>query len=280
MSVGFIRDKLEIKFLILYVAAGVAEPMPLSDVQALTMIDDGIDYFDFSQCLSELVKTDHLRLNEHQQYVITPKGLKNSKICKSSLPLSVRLKADKLIAAHRQELIRRAQVRSTVERRENGTYTVELNLNDDVDNVMRLQLMVATKEMAEDLAQRFQKNPEQVAMTKRTIIPLLIAALVALLLPWLAVTFAKGDNGMAVIFLLFFAVNPITAVLLVVFSGGNVRMAWFQPLLFAALFLLGTWVFFTMAEMAFVLYAAAYLILGYAAMLLTWCAAKRKRSVQ
>lgn len=40
-------------------------------------------------------------------------------------------------------------------------------------------------------------------MTKRTIIPLLIAALVALLLPWLAVTFAKGDNGMAVIFLLF-----------------------------------------------------------------------------
>ena len=152
MSVGFIRDKLEIKFLILYVAAGVAEPMPLSDVQALTMIDDGIDYFDFSQCLSELVKTDHLRLNEHQQYVITPKGLKNSEICKSSLPLSVRLKADKLIAAHRQELIRRAQVRSTV----------ELNLNDDVDNVMRLQLMVATKEMAEDLAQRFQKNPEQV----------------------------------------------------------------------------------------------------------------------
>lgn len=162
MSVGFIRDKLEIKFLILYVAAGVAEPMPLSDVQALTMIDDGIDYFDFSQCLSELVKTDHLRLNEHQQYVITPKGLKNSEICKSSLPLSVRLKADKLITAHRQELIRRAQVRSTVERRENGTYTVELNLNDDVDNVMRLQLMVATKEMAEDLAQRFQKNPEQV----------------------------------------------------------------------------------------------------------------------
>ena len=100
-------------------------------------------------------------------------------------------------------------------------------------------------------------------MTKRTIIPLLIAALVALLLPWFAVTFVKGDNGMAVIFLLFFAVNPITAVLLGIFSGGDVRAAWFQPLLFAALFLLGTWVFFTMAEMAFVLYAAAYLILGY-----------------
>ena len=57
-------------------------------------------------------------------------------------------------------------------------------------------------------------------MTKRTIIPLLIAALVALLLPWLAVTLVRGDGGMAVCFLLFFAVNPVTAILLGVFSGG------------------------------------------------------------
>lgn len=162
MSVGFIRDKLEIKFLILYVMAGVAEPMPLSDIQALTMIDDGIDYFDFSQCLNELVTTGHLHINEEQQYAITSKGLKNSEICKTSLPYSVRLKADRLVAAHRQELLRRAQVRARVERRENGTYTVELSLNDDVDNVMRLQLMVATQEMADDLAGRFRKNPEQV----------------------------------------------------------------------------------------------------------------------
>ena len=162
MGVGFIRDKLEIKFLILYVTAGVAEPMPLSDIQALTMIDDGIDYFDFSQCLNELVKTGHLRINDEQKYAITPKGLKHSEICQSRLPRSVRLKADRLIAAHRQELVRRAQVRSRVECRENGTYTVELSLSDDVDNVMHLQLMVATKEMAEDLAQRFQRNPEQV----------------------------------------------------------------------------------------------------------------------
>ena len=117
-------------------------------------------------------------------------------------------------------------------------------------------------------------------MTTRTIIPLLIAALVALLLPWLTVTFVRGDGGMAVIFLLFFAVNPITAILLGVFSGGNVREAWFQPLLFAALFLMGAWMLFTMAEMAFALYAVIYLLLGYAAMLLAWRFAKRKAAAQ
>lgn len=117
-------------------------------------------------------------------------------------------------------------------------------------------------------------------MTKRTIIPLLIAALVALLFPWLAVTLVKGDGGMAVIFLLFFAVNPITAILLGVFSGGNIRVTWFYPLLFAALFLLGAWGLFTMAEMAFALYAVIYLLLGYAAMLAAWWIARRKCSIQ
>lgn len=106
-------------------------------------------------------------------------------------------------------------------------------------------------------------------MVKRNAVCALIAALVALLLPWFAVTLVRGDGGMAVCFLLFFAVNPVTAILLGVFSGRNIRGAWFQPLLFAALFLLGTWVFFTMAEMAFVRYAVIYLLLGYAAMLLT-----------
>ena len=162
MAAGFIHDKLEIKFLILYIAARVSEPLPPEGMQELTMCDDGIDYFAYAECLNDLVRTEHLRLTEDGCYAITPKGLKNSEICQSSLPRSVRLKADRLIAAHRQELVRRAQVRSRVECRENGTYTVELSLSDDVDNVMHLQLMVATKEMAEDLAQRFQRNPEQV----------------------------------------------------------------------------------------------------------------------
>ena len=105
-------------------------------------------------------------------------------------------------------------------------------------------------------------------MTKRNTILLLISALVALLLPWLAVTFVKGDDGMMANFLLFFVVNPIASVLLGVFSGGNFRMAWFQPLLFAALFLLGAWVFFAVTETAFVIYAAFYLLLGYVGMLL------------
>jgi len=162
MSVGFIRDKLEIKFLILYIAARVIEPLPLEGMQELTMCDDGIDYFAFSECLNDLVRTEHLRLTDQQTYCITEKGIRNSEICESSLPYSVRVRTDKNVAAYNQKLLRRSQVRSRVERRDNGTYTVELSLSDDMDSVMRLHLLVATQEMAQDLSERFQKNPEEV----------------------------------------------------------------------------------------------------------------------
>lgn len=162
MGNGFIRDKLEIKFLILYIAARVMEPLPLEGMQELTMCDDAIDYFDFSVCLADLVKTEHLYLTEDNKYGITLKGLKNSEICESSLPYSVRMRAEKNIAACNKELRRRAQVQGRVVPRENGTYTVELSLNDDVDNVMKLQLMVATEEMAKDLVTRFRTNPEKI----------------------------------------------------------------------------------------------------------------------
>ena len=60
MGIGFIQDKLEIKFLILYIAARVTEPLTPEDMQDLTMCDDGIDYFDYAECLNDLVKTEHL----------------------------------------------------------------------------------------------------------------------------------------------------------------------------------------------------------------------------
>ena len=161
MGIGFIQDKLEIKLLILYIAARIMEPVPMSDMQELTMIDDGIDYFAFSECLNDLVRTEHLTLSEDGFYAITPKGLKNSEICQSTLPYSVRLRADKELAFFNQELLRRSQVKGRYHRRENGTYTVELSLNDDLDNLMHLQLMVANEEIARGLKQRFEKEPEQ-----------------------------------------------------------------------------------------------------------------------
>ncbi len=102
-------------------------------------------------------------------------------------------------------------------------------------------------------------------MVKKNSICALCSAMIMLLLPWCAVTFAKGDSGMAICFLLFFAADPIAAICVGVFAGRKLKAAWFQPLLLSALFLLGTWVLFDMGERAFLLYAVIYLFLGYSA---------------
>ena len=49
MDAAFIHDNLEIKFLILYIAARVSRPIPVEGMQELTLCDSGIDYFSFSQ---------------------------------------------------------------------------------------------------------------------------------------------------------------------------------------------------------------------------------------
>ena len=61
---GFIHDKLDIKFLILYLMARAAAPIDFPTLTDLTMCDDGVDYFEFTEAVAELVETDHLTLED------------------------------------------------------------------------------------------------------------------------------------------------------------------------------------------------------------------------
>ena len=159
---GFIHDKLELKFLILYIAARVIEPIPFDTMLDLTMCDDAIDYFDFTECLRDLVSTEHLTLSEDGLYAITEKGLRNSKICESSLAYSVRLRCDKNLDVWNKKLRRKSQVKASWERRPNGTYTVKMSLDDDIGNIMDLKLMAVREDMAKLLANCFQQSPERI----------------------------------------------------------------------------------------------------------------------
>lgn len=159
---GFINDKLEIKFLILYITARVIEPIPFDTVLDLTLCDDAIDYFDFSDCLADLVRTEHMTLSEDGLYAITDKGLHNSRICESSLAYSVRLRCDKNLASCNRKLRRKSQVKAETTKRPNGTYTVNLSLEDDMGSVMDLKLMMVREDMATTLEDRFRKSPERI----------------------------------------------------------------------------------------------------------------------
>lgn len=157
---GFIHDKLDIKFLILYLMERVAGPVDFATLAELTFCDDGVAYFDFAESVAELVDTGHLAL-EDGQYIITDKGRRNGKICESSLAYSVRRKCDRNLAKLNAVLRRNAQVRSEILPREDGSVTLRLILDDDKGNLMTLDLLTVSEEQAGQLADRFRAQPEK-----------------------------------------------------------------------------------------------------------------------
>ena len=156
---GFISDKLEIKFLILYIAARVVGPVPFEVLQDLSMCDGGVDYFRFSECLADLVRTGHLVQDEEGLYAITDKGRRNSQICESSLPRSVRRRCDGNLVKVNEALRREAQIRSQIMDNSDGTVTLCLTMEDGASPLLHLALLAADGEQAARWAQVFQADP-------------------------------------------------------------------------------------------------------------------------
>ena len=94
--------------------------------------------------------------------------------------------------------------------------------------------------------------------------------------PHLAVRYT-GSAGMAVCFLLFFAINPLFSLACGAAAGKDIHRLWPLPVITAVLFLAGTWLFFELGEPAFWLYGGIYLAIGIAAMLAGHFLRRRKQ---
>jgi hypothetical protein len=158
---GFIHDKLDIKFLVLYILSRVAAPIDFSTLTDLVMCDDGVDYFDYATAVAELVDSGHLAL-EDGLYSATEKGRRNGTICESSLSYSVRVKCDKNLARLNATLRRDAQVRAEILPRPEGDFTLRLSLDDEGGNLLTVELLTASELQASHLAEQFRAHPEQV----------------------------------------------------------------------------------------------------------------------
>lgn len=98
-----------------------------------------------------------------------------------------------------------------------------------------------------------------------------ITLAVMLILPFVVVRVVPQSAGMAMCMMLFYAINPIYSIMLGIVAGQDVRALWTLPLISAAAFLAGAWLFLDIHEPWFIAYAAVYLGIGVIAMMIATC---------
>ncbi len=156
---GFIHDELDIKILILFVLRRLPGPVDSETLRQLCMSDGGVGYFDYAECLSELVENGNVRELEDEGYLITEKGARNAETVESSLPYSVRAKTQKLIAPVQEQLRRAALITAQHTIDENGC-KVTLALSDGVGEILRLEFLCADEVQAKTVKKHFRRDAE------------------------------------------------------------------------------------------------------------------------
>ncbi len=155
---GFIHEKLDIKLLILFVLRRLPAEIDGERLAELILIDGGISYFDYKDCLAELVDTAQVEEQE-RGYLITAKGSRNGEILETELPYSVRKKAERAVAPVIEEMRRSAMILANHEVGENGV-TVYLAMNDDLGGIFYLKILAADEQQAKIMEKNFKKNAE------------------------------------------------------------------------------------------------------------------------
>ena len=156
---GFIQSELDLKLLVLYIMSRAAAPITFLQLLDVALCDAGVDYFSLTQVVSHLVETGHLE-QEGELYAITEKGRRNSEICESSLPYSVRMHCDDNLVKLNAVLRRAALVQTDLTPNGDGTCQARLYLADDSGPLMELKVLYPSLDQGQDLVRRFQEAPE------------------------------------------------------------------------------------------------------------------------
>ncbi len=159
---GFIHDMMDVKVLILYVAARAGYPMTTQEVYELCYQDDCLSYFDVCTAIPEMVTSGHLRQVEEDRYEITDKGRQDGELTQDSIAYTVKQRAENAVARFNRQLRRSSHVKTQIVPRDNGEYSVIMALDDETGNLMTLELSAPNQRQAIRLGKLFEKKAEDV----------------------------------------------------------------------------------------------------------------------
>ena len=167
---GFIHDMMDVKVLILYVAARSSYPMSSQEIYELCYQDDCLSYFDVCTAIPEMVASGHLRQVADEKYEITDKGRQDGELTADSIAFTVKQRAENAVARFNRQIRRQSFVKTQVIPRESGDFSVIMSLDDEVDNLMTLELLAPNQRQAVRLCKLFEQKAELVYNTTMAVL--------------------------------------------------------------------------------------------------------------
>ena len=159
---GFIHDMMDVKILILFVAARANYPMSTQQLYELCYQDECLSYFDVCTAIPEMVASGHLKELEDGNYEITEKGRQDGALTEDSIAFTVKQRAENAVARFNRQLRRSSFVKTQVVPRSSGDFSVIMALDDEMGNLMTLELSAPNQRQAVRLAKLFETKAESV----------------------------------------------------------------------------------------------------------------------
>ena len=159
---GFIHDMMDVKVLILFVAARSGYPMTTQEVYELCYQDECLSYFDICTAIPEMIVSVHLKQVEDDRYVITEKGRQDGALTEDSIAFTVKQRAENAVAKFNRQLRRSSWVKTQMVPRETGDFSVVMALDDEMGNLMTLELLAPNQRQAVRLGKLFEKKAENI----------------------------------------------------------------------------------------------------------------------
>ncbi len=163
--VGFIREKDDVKFLILYCMTFLDEPVTMASLADMTMCDNAFGYFEFADAASELVQSGHIKEENRggeYYYSLTYKGRATSEVFEKELPTPVREAARRSAARVVRALRRDASIVTEIVTRRDGTKAAHMAFMDDDVPVFGFDVMVLDDEQGKLFTRNFRDHAETI----------------------------------------------------------------------------------------------------------------------
>jgi hypothetical protein len=157
---GFIHDMMDVKVLILFVAARADYPMTMQEVYELCYQDECLSYFDVCTAIPEMVASGHMAPVGEDRYEITEKGRRDGELTADSIAFTVKQRSENAVEKFNRQLRRSSFVKTQIIPRDGGDCSVVMSLDDEVGNLMTLELMAPNQRQAVRLGKLFEKKAE------------------------------------------------------------------------------------------------------------------------